>query len=238
MFEHIIFSHHDTETRQIFYEVFSDLGYKVNTVLSHHDVLNTFKIERPQYVVLDPKISDVSAEETACKISSLSPETRIIILDPDKDKTLVIQQVVKTIRENYTVQDKATSIGGLKLKANVLIVDDEKESALLLQKHLQRKGYNIDIAFSGEEALAKLKSNTPPEIIFLDIHMPGIDGLVVLKEIKNHSQSTKVIMTSAMEDKAIINEAVRIGADGYLVKPFNLDQLETMIFKSMIKDYL
>ncbi|OGX16593.1 MAG: hypothetical protein A2166_01470 [Omnitrophica WOR_2 bacterium RBG_13_41_10] len=119
------------------------------------------------------------------------------------------------------------------LNINVLAVDDEKDCRELIEKYLSRKGYNVNTASSGEEAIAKVKANKP-NVVFLDIRLPGMDGLIALKTIKDMDKSIGVIMTSALGEERVIKEAMELGADGYLVKPFNMSKLETTILCNVL----
>ena len=105
----------------------------------------------------------------------------------------------------------------------------------MIQSHLSKKGYSVTTAFSGEEAIFKIETSKP-DIVFLDICLPEMDGIIVLKKIKNIDQSIIVIMTTAVEDDKVIEEAMELGANGYLVKPFNLSKLEETILINVIKN--
>lgn len=236
MFEHILFANNDLESRGIFYEIFTNLGYKITTVVSAKDVLEILKKERPDYIALDPAISDIPLEAVLEKIKIIDENIKTIVLDPKKNKLEIIQDVLKALKEKSAPQPqpqehKETPI----LKAAVLVVDDENEPAQLLKNYLSRRGYNVDTASSGEEAIVKIKTSRP-NIVFLDIRMSGMDGMVALKAIKDIDKSISVIMTTAMGDDEIIKEATRIGANGYLVKPFNLMKLETKILTTILTD--
>ncbi len=107
---------------------------------------------------------------------------------------------------------------------NILVVDDEKAICEILQEFLSLFGHTVSSANSGKEALARMEEALP-EVVFLDIRMPGMSGLEVLKEIKARSPTTKVIMISAFGDEETDEKARRCGADGYMQKPVDLPQL-------------
>ena len=105
----------------------------------------------------------------------------------------------------------------------ILIVDDElsiRESfALILETD-----YDIVVAGSGEAAL-KLVSDQQFDLVFLDIRMPGLNGLETLKELKELSPQTEIIMVTAVNDVQKASEAVKLGARDYVVKPFDVDHI-------------
>ena len=107
----------------------------------------------------------------------------------------------------------------------ILVVDDEQAICELLFEFLTMKGYEAITATSGEEALAKVKAERP-QVVILDIKMPGMGGLEVLKEVKAFDSNIAVIMATAVMDEDVGQEAMRRGADDYITKPLNLNYLE------------
>ncbi len=107
----------------------------------------------------------------------------------------------------------------------MLIVDDEIEICEFLKIFFEDRDYKVATGFSGEEALEKVAS-FQPDVVLLDIQMPGMDGLKVLKKIKAEHPKIKVIMVTAVETGDKIEEAMRYGADNYITKPLSLEYLE------------
>lgn len=110
---------------------------------------------------------------------------------------------------------------------DVLIVDDDPNVALLVKMTLSKEpDFKIDIAENGEIALEKIASNLP-DIVLLDIMMPGIDGLEVCKRVKS-DEKTKfipVIMLTAKREMGDMIRGMEIGANDYITKPFNPEEL-------------
>lgn len=101
----------------------------------------------------------------------------------------------------------------------ILIAEDEAEIAEILAAYLSRSGMRCVFAANGREALA-LHNSARPDLVLLDVQMPEIDGWRVLSEIRLHS-NTPVIMLTAMDQDIDKLMGLRIGADDYIVKPFN-----------------
>ena len=101
----------------------------------------------------------------------------------------------------------------------VLIVDDHLPAARLLARLLRSAGHDAACAAGGAEAL-RLLDQSPPDVVVLDIMMPGMDGLTVLRRLRADPRfaSLRVLMYSALDDPACVAEANAAGADGYLVK--------------------
>jgi diguanylate cyclase (GGDEF)-like protein len=109
----------------------------------------------------------------------------------------------------------------LKKKYNILAVDDAKDTLMLLEFDLAEVGYEVFTAESGELALAVLEEQAI-DLILLDMYMPGLSGLAVLKKVKAHPlfMKTPVIMLSASDDEDKIVDALESGADDYVTKPY------------------
>jgi DNA-binding response OmpR family regulator len=107
---------------------------------------------------------------------------------------------------------------------NVLLVDDETEFVTTLAERLELRGMTVRTAADGESALP-LVEDDPPDIIVLDLMMPGIGGLETLRRIKgSHSDIPVILLTGRGSTKEGI-EGMRQGAFDYMMKPINLDQL-------------
>jgi len=109
--------------------------------------------------------------------------------------------------------------------SKIMIVDDEIEICEFLGEFFKDRHYDVITASSGIDAIQKV-TNENPQILLLDITMPGINGLQVLKEVKMKNPKIKVIMVTATESNDAISEAFRLGADNYITKPLSLEELE------------
>ena len=107
-------------------------------------------------------------------------------------------------------------------KVNILIVDDEEDVLELVRYNLNKEGYRIETATSGEEALAKART-VQPGLIILDLMLPGIDGLQVCKNLKSETktQNIPVIMLTAKGEESDVVGGLELGADDYITKPFS-----------------
>lgn len=109
----------------------------------------------------------------------------------------------------------------------VLMVDDEKQFRKTTEKILKKRGFRTLMAESGMEALEKLKED--PDVIILDIRMPGMDGHETLKEIRKRKEDIPVIMLTGHGDRLSAKEALDEGAYDYLAKPCDMDLLTAKI---------
>lgn len=107
----------------------------------------------------------------------------------------------------------------------LLIVDDEVEICEFLKSFFEDRDYKVEVAHDGTQAFEQV-SLFQPEVVLLDIQMPGMDGLQTLKKIKDAYPRVKIIMVTAVETQEKIEEAMRLGADNYITKPLSLEYLE------------
>lgn len=114
----------------------------------------------------------------------------------------------------------------------VLVVDDDAAINLLLRTRLKARGYETTGAADGEQALSAIH-DCPPDLMFLDVSMPGIGGLEVLERVRAEMLDLAVIMTTAFGSEQVATEALRRGADDYLRKPFERIELEAVLQRTV-----
>jgi putative nucleotidyltransferase with HDIG domain len=119
----------------------------------------------------------------------------------------------------------------------LLIVDDESTIRKLLRQKLSREGYQCEEANDAEQALNTL-ATTPIALVILDIKMPGKSGIELLPEIKSSYLDTEVIMATAVTDVNAAIECLKQGADDYICKPFNLEELSLAVQRALDKRHL
>ena len=117
-------------------------------------------------------------------------------------------------------------------RPKILVVDDEHLIRWSLEQSLYKQGYDVTTAASGEDAL-KIIQDDAPELILLDIQLPGLDGLEVLEKTKEIDEDILVIMVTALGVLETAVKAMRMGAYDYINKPFNLDELSIIIKKAL-----
>jgi DNA-binding response OmpR family regulator len=115
----------------------------------------------------------------------------------------------------------------------VLVVDDEPECIELLAEFLMGKGYEVLTASNGEEALCKVK-NERPHLILLDIRMPKMDGLEVLKQVRVIDHEVGIIMVTSVHEEETGREALKLGAFDYITKPLDFQYLERSLWTKIM----
>lgn len=103
-------------------------------------------------------------------------------------------------------------------KKHILVVDDEQVITTLLERTLRDAGFDVTVANDGNSALAKL-AEKEPDLILMDIKMPGLDGYEVLKRVRE-TYDMPVLMLTAVRGEYAIEHSLGLGADSYILKPF------------------
>ncbi|MBI2884741.1 MAG: response regulator [Candidatus Omnitrophica bacterium] len=119
----------------------------------------------------------------------------------------------------------------------LLVADDEQKICEILNTFFSERGYHVLMAHDGPSALACIREERP-HIVFLDLRMPGLDGLDILRQAKAIDPSIKIIVVTAVEDDSVVQQAKLLGATDYVTKPFTLEYLkEDVLSKVSISLY-
>jgi len=110
----------------------------------------------------------------------------------------------------------------------VLVIDDEVKFCAFVNTFLAGRGYEVATASTGTEALAVLWQFRP-DVVLMDIGMPGLSGLELLKLIRDRAFPPRIIMVTAKDDEDTTQQAMRDGAEAYMCRPVNLEMLERLI---------
>ena len=251
MWDKILVVDDDIDTREKFYEIFSSLCYKVTCTPTAEEAFNRLLEERYGIIILDEVMPKIGGFEAAQKIREFDKETKIVILteeepkDDDRIAELRISRLIKKDFSNhFMVKEIIEILKEVKeqkkpqltndYKSTVLVVDDNPQIREVLEVFLSRKGHRVITSSSGEDAIMKVKVDKP-RLVFLDFRMPGMDGLMVLKAIKKLDSKIDVVMLTSAQDSYIMDEAKRLGASDYLVKPCDLEKVDTVITSLLVR---
>ena len=114
------------------------------------------------------------------------------------------------------------------MTSKILVVDDEPDFSRLFASVLSEMGYEVSTASGGRQGLVKIREN-PPDILFLDVKMPQVDGLECLRRIRKTKRKFVIVVMTAYGDIESARKAMRLGADEYISKPFDLDDLKHLV---------
>lgn len=116
-------------------------------------------------------------------------------------------------------------------KIKVMLVDDEEEFVTTLSERIQMRDFNSSVAFTGEQAL-QIVDDQIPDVMVLDLKMPGIEGMEVLRRVKKAYPQVQVIILTGHGSEQDRKEALSLGAFGYLQKPVQIDELARQIINA------
>ncbi len=228
----------EVEVRNLLYDALAKTGYKVITSGVSAEALSLIRKSKPDLVLLDFKMSGKNGLEVLKKMKEFDTTTKVVILTgvEDKDlerqarllgasgflrKSLGIEAIIKAINQILSPQASYQ-------KEKILVVDDDKSICSLIKDFLEKKGFSVETAYTGEEGLEKFR-RIHPILILLDIRLPGMDGLLTLKKIREIDQNIGVIMITGLKDEETAQKALELGAYEYIVKPFDLNYLELCV---------
>src|SRR5205823_2346025 len=119
-------------------------------------------------------------------------------------------------------------------KARILVVDDEQNARAALRTILSEEGYEISEAADGEEGLSRL-DELSPDVVLADVRMPKMDGLTLLKKAKERGSEASFVMMTAFASVEAAVEAMKLGAENYLVKPLDVKAVLVFLEKALEK---
>lgn len=124
--------------------------------------------------------------------------------------------------------------GSLVIVKKLLIVDDQQGIRLLLNEVFKREGYETFLAANGIEAL-DIAERIKPDGVLLDMKIPGMDGIEILKRLKSKMHEVPVVMMTAYGELDLIQEAMKLGAAHYFTKPFDIYEVRDAV-NAMLQD--
>src|SRR6266478_573367 len=119
---------------------------------------------------------------------------------------------------------------------NILLVDDEPGMLRYIRTLLEVDDYKVETASTGEEALQRVEKGLRPDLVLLDLLMPGIDGLQTLEQLRQLVPGMKVVMLSCVSDTRKVVQAIRLGAHDFLTKPFQKAELDAVLDQCLGKN--
>ena len=202
---------------------------KVDIAYDGEQALEAVKEEEPDFMILDLSMPGIDGLEVLRRVKKKYPDVQVVILTghgSDKDeaeakrlgaaayleKPLDIDPLVGTLHKVH------------KKKLKVLLVDDEKEFVESLSERLELRNLDAKIAYDGEQALQAVKDGAP-DFMVLDLRMPGIDGIEVLRRVKKTNPDVQVVILTGHGTDKEVKIAKKLGVVAYLEKPIDIDKL-------------
>ena len=223
--------------REFLVKTFDMIGYITLAASTGKEALEIFEAQHPQAIFLDLMLPDKDGLEVLKEIKTKDPNNIVIVVSSKTEDKIIkkakdlgaIEYITKPFfRESIrsalsnnlyriTAQD-----GG---KPKILIVDDEEEICYALNKYFSRRiEADMVLTFDGEQAL-DLINKTKFDIVFMDINLPGKDGLAVIEEVKQKNKHTAFITVTGYGSQELIQKARKLGVVDYFKKPVRPEEI-------------
>ena len=237
--------------RQLCYDLFTKEGHQVILAERSNQVFDILRTQKPDLLLLD---ISVPGEEglslfnrlprepgkrvpTVIFSGSVTPELEkqamalgaIDVICKGIDVTELRERVNKILAGKHRVLREPKDMK----KDKILVVDDEDGVRGLLVAFFQKKGMQVIEASNGEMAVM-LVEKEHPTMILLDVSMPGMDGVMTLKKIREIDPHVGVVMTTGLHDERIAKETTGLGAYAYVLKPFDMQYLELVVLTRLL----
>ena len=228
-------------------------GHEVFTAYSGREGIALHKERRPHFTLLDLHLPDMTGIEVLTRIRESDPKAAVMILTgaaSDKlerqaqelgvadflikglSPEVLIKAVERGVQSQFPEKTRP-SPHGTQNGRTILVADDERQICEMLAKFLTSRGFRVHTAQDGPSALA-LAELERPQLIVLDIHMPGMSGVEVLRRLRAKHYAGGVMMLTGSEDNALLKEALDLGSIDIIGKPADLERIGLAIEVSLI----
>ncbi len=233
--------------------VLSRHGHEVLTASSGREGLELFKKHRPRFTLLDLRMPEMNGIEVLKRIRAIDPQAAVMILTAWGSDALekqarqlgivdflskglslevLVAAMERALQQAAPVASPAGSPRAAPAAAGdgdfILVVDDEAQIRDLLKRFLSLRGYQVQLASDGRQALTMVEQEAP-QLIVLDMYMPGMNGVEVLRQLRERKFTGGVILLTASQDDKLLQEALDLGSVDVLGKPVDLERLALAI---------
>jgi CheY-like chemotaxis protein len=235
-------------------------GFVVHHAANGLEAVLAIRRLRPAAVVLDLLMPRLGGLEVLNRIRAFAPTVRVVVVtavvDDELRRQTLLMGAVAVLTKPILVADLVDVLSGPTARAEeprtsgersrgapldrptgpVLIVDDEPDVRDVLREFLDALGYRTVTAADGQEAI-RLVREQPPQVVLLDIVMPGLGGIEALATIRGIAPETRVIMVSGVGDLETARRALAYGAFDYVPKPVDLDHLSKVLAAAFVQPW-
>ena len=234
-------------------------GHEVLTASNGREGFELFKKHRPRFTLLDLRMPEMNGIEVLKQIRAIDPQAAVLILTAWGSDALeqqarqlgvvdflskglsldvLVDAMERTLQQTAQAASpaQAAAPGGAPRAAPVaagdgdfiLVVDDEPQIRDLLKRFLTLRGYKVRVASDGQQALTMVEQEAP-QLIVLDVYMPGINGVEVLRQLRRRKFTGGVILLTGSQDDKLLQEALDLGSVDVMGKPVDLERLALAI---------
>jgi DNA-binding NtrC family response regulator len=206
---------------------------KARIALDGEQALEAMKEDEADVMVLDLRMPGIDGIEVLRRVKKDHPNVSVVIVTghgTEKDEEEALQLGADAyLKKPVDVDQLMGALHQERLK--VLLVDDEQEFVESLSERLALRNLTAGVALDGEQALEAVKKDEP-DVMVLDLRMPGIDGIEVLRRVRKDHPGVAVVVLTGHGTEEDEKEAIRLGASAYLKKPVDVDQLVGVLHRA------
>ena len=234
-------------------------GHEVLMAMNGREGLELFKKHRPRFTLLDLRMPEMNGIEVLKQLRTIDPQAAVMILTAWGSDALeqqarqlgvvdflskglsldvLVDAMERTLQQSAHAASpaQAAAPAGAPPPAPVaagdgdfiLVVDDEPQIRDLLKRFLTLRGYKVRVASDGQQALTMVEQQAP-QLIVLDVYMPGINGVEVLRQLRRRKFTGGVILLTGSQDDKLLQEALDLGSVDVMGKPVDLERLALAI---------
>jgi len=240
----------DPRYRSLLRERLQNAGYLITEAADGVEAVDILRVESYDVILLDLNMPNMDGFEVLewLKQNKNTKDTNVIVLTADSKRDTVVTSLTLGAKDFITktsskleMLTRIRYLSGIKVleemthekisdeelaRSKILIVDDEPLSIELTARRIEKQGFTVLRANSGEQAIAMVKEQDV-QLILLDINMPGMDGYTTLKHLREHKakEELAIVMVTAIEEPDVVIDCIRADADDYIMKPFHPTEL-------------
>jgi len=232
----------DAATQLLLFRTLAGAGYGVITARDGAEGVAKIETGDPALVIADVDLAGKSGQEICQLVKSRPHPVPVILLSPAGDPGPIppADSVIGTPMDTGKLLEVVGRLLGARPSqapapsSKILVIDDDLAILNLLETLLASEGYRVVVTASGREGLAALEREKP-DLVLLDVQMPGMNGFEVLTKIREQDFDLPVIMVTAYGSEDVAADALRLGADDYIAKPLRVRNLCFRIQRNLEK---
>jgi CheY-like chemotaxis protein len=214
-------------------------GYEVVEAADGPLGIAAFKEGRPDLVLLDRDLPGMTGSKVLAALRELDAKTPVLVLTgnagapgAERYRELGVSGIVSKGSDVDEILDAVARVLPNR-KPRILIVDDESPVRVVLRRFLEAKGYEVSEAAGAEDALKAMPA-VKPSLVLLDLAMPGMGGMEMLRRLRGAKDPTAVIVISGHDDLEEARQCLAMGASDYILKPFDMEYLELSVWAKIV----
>jgi DNA-binding response OmpR family regulator len=263
LLQRILLVDDEPEVLEILNEYLTEQGFAVRTAMEGSEALAEAKRWTPKAILLDVMMPNLGGLEILARMRQINPGVVVILMSGHSSaidvlstaglrvagafpKPLNLPELLAALEQAGVVPAKdqpeparahADDDAPARARGDIVVVDDETDVREVLAEYLELKRFDVRQASGGEEALAKVAESCP-DVVLLDLGMPGLSGIETLRRLRSDNPSACVIVVSGNQDQHLAQKVLAMGAADYVPKPVDFGYLETILAMRGHENYI